>query len=113
MNANALDRRIKYALNYVADMTYCGVDAEWHFKKDYNPQIVLDTIEILKPNSTINIGTETTICPRCNNKVEYDFIISRGYFINGRILPSLDYDLIADTIFHSECWNKLVTESPP
>lgn len=32
------------ALNYVADMTFCGVDAEWHFKKDYDPQVVLDAI---------------------------------------------------------------------
>lgn len=32
-------------LNYVADMTYCGVDAEWHFKPGYDPQLVLDAIE--------------------------------------------------------------------
>jgi hypothetical protein len=32
------------ALNYVADMTYCGVDAEWHFKSGYDPQVVLDAI---------------------------------------------------------------------
>jgi hypothetical protein len=32
------------ALNYVADMTYCGADAEWHFKPGYNPQVVLDAI---------------------------------------------------------------------
>ena len=32
------------ALNYVADMTYCGADAEWHFKPGYDPQIVLDAI---------------------------------------------------------------------
>lgn len=31
-------------LNYVADMTYCGVDAEWHFKPGYDPQRVLDAI---------------------------------------------------------------------
>jgi len=29
------------ALNYVADMTYCGADAKWHFKPGYNPQVVL------------------------------------------------------------------------
>jgi hypothetical protein len=31
-------------LNYVADMTYCGADAEWHFKPGYNPQRVLDAL---------------------------------------------------------------------
>ena len=32
------------ALNYVANMTYCGADAEWHFKKGYDPQVVLDAL---------------------------------------------------------------------
>lgn len=32
------------ALNYVADMTYCGADAEWHLKPGYDPQRVLDAI---------------------------------------------------------------------
>ncbi len=32
------------ALEYVADMTYCGTDAEWHFKAGYDPQVVLDAI---------------------------------------------------------------------
>jgi hypothetical protein len=32
------------ALNYVADMTWCGTDAEWHLKPGYDPQIVLDAI---------------------------------------------------------------------
>lgn len=32
------------ALNYVADNTYCGADAEWHFKPGYDPQVVLDAI---------------------------------------------------------------------
>lgn len=32
------------ALNYVADMTYIGADAEWHFKPSYDPQRVLDVI---------------------------------------------------------------------
>ena len=35
-------------LNYVADMTYCGSDAEWHFKKGYDPQTVLDEIASYK-----------------------------------------------------------------
>lgn len=32
------------ALNYVADMTYCRADGEWHFKSGYDPQVVLDAI---------------------------------------------------------------------
>jgi hypothetical protein len=32
------------ALNYVADMTYCGHDGEWHFKPGYDPQTVLDAL---------------------------------------------------------------------
>jgi len=32
-------------LNYVADMTYCGTDAEWHFKRGYDPQRVLDALD--------------------------------------------------------------------
>jgi len=35
---------LKAALNYVADMTYCGADAEWHFKPGYDPQAVLDAL---------------------------------------------------------------------
>ena len=31
-------------LCYVADMTYCGAEGEWHFKKGYNPQTVLNEI---------------------------------------------------------------------
>jgi hypothetical protein len=38
-------------LNYVADMTYCGIDAEWHFKPGYDPQIVLDALNpVENPN---------------------------------------------------------------
>lgn len=36
--------RMNEALKYVADMTYCGADGEWHFKPGYDPQRVLDTI---------------------------------------------------------------------
>ena len=35
---------LEAALNYVADMTYCGADAEWHFKPGYDPQTVLDAL---------------------------------------------------------------------
>lgn len=34
----------KDVLNYVADMTYCGADAKWHFKDAYDPQRVLDAL---------------------------------------------------------------------
>jgi hypothetical protein len=32
---------LETALNYVADMTYYGGGAEWHFKLGYDPQEVL------------------------------------------------------------------------
>ena len=35
---------LEAALNYVADMTYCGAGAEWHFKLGYDPQEVLDAL---------------------------------------------------------------------
>jgi DNA repair exonuclease SbcCD ATPase subunit len=37
--------RLTVTLNYVVDMTYCGTDAEWHFKPGYDPQTVLDALE--------------------------------------------------------------------
>ncbi len=37
--------RLKATLDYVADMTYCGADAEWHFKPGYDPQTVLAALE--------------------------------------------------------------------
>lgn len=41
----SVEARLREALevlNYVANNTYCGADAEWHFKGGYNPQVVLD-----------------------------------------------------------------------
>ena len=35
---------LEAALNYVADMTYYGGGAEWHFKLGYDPQEVLDVL---------------------------------------------------------------------
>jgi len=35
---------LEVVLNYVADMTYCGTDAEWHFKPGYDPQKILDAL---------------------------------------------------------------------
>lgn len=37
--------RAEAVLNYVADNTYCGRDAEWHFKPGYDPQRVLDALQ--------------------------------------------------------------------
>lgn len=39
-----LSASVHAALNYVADMTYCGADGEWRFKPGYDPQVVLDAI---------------------------------------------------------------------
>jgi hypothetical protein len=41
--------QLEAALNYVADMTYCGADAEWHFKPGYDPQEVLDALDQSSP----------------------------------------------------------------
>lgn len=102
-----LERRIKYALNYVANMTYCGADAEWHFKPNYNPQIILDAIEFLSdPTKLATIKSYAAICPKCAEPVDYDYIKDGG------ILSSLDYDLIGDSIFHAECWNAIADKIP-
>lgn len=36
--------RMNGALKYVADMTHIGTDGEWHFKRGYDPQRVLDAL---------------------------------------------------------------------
>jgi hypothetical protein len=38
-------KRLTAALNYVANNTYCGADAKWHFKPRYDPRVVLDALE--------------------------------------------------------------------
>lgn len=57
--------------------------------------------------NTPSYSTATTVCPYCNKPVEYFYIKDRG------ILRSSTYDLIADTIFHSSCWNEMVEKYPP
>ena len=42
-NAHRIEA-LEAALNYVADMTYYGAGAEWHFKLGYDPQEVLAAI---------------------------------------------------------------------
>ena len=44
MAASAKLRKAVEALKYVAYQTYCGPDAEWHFKPGYDPQHVLNAI---------------------------------------------------------------------
>ena len=41
VEASARIETLEAALNYVADMTYYGAGAEWHFKLGYDPQEVL------------------------------------------------------------------------
>jgi hypothetical protein len=54
--ADRLQARIEAleaALHYVADMTYCGADAEWHFRYVYDPQVILDALAPrVEPQST-------------------------------------------------------------
>ena len=54
MAAAANLRKAREALNYVADMTYCGADAEWHFKPGYDPQHVLDALETAPSGSGLS-----------------------------------------------------------
>jgi len=44
-------------------------------------------------------------CPYCQFPVTY-------YWDNG-VVSNKDYVLIADWIYHTECWDKLVEENPP
>lgn len=102
-----LSRRIKYALNYLESMSYRDKNGKLHYRHDYNQQIILDVIELINDSTKIiNIKSYAATCPRCKKSVDYDYIQ------NGGILPSLDYDLIGDDIFHAECWNMIVNELP-
>lgn len=47
-------------------------------------------------------------CARCREPVE-----TRWAKDGGGLLSSPDYDLIADCIFHSACWEALIKEHPP
>ena len=64
----AADRieQLEAALNYVADMTYCGTDAEWHFKSGYDPQEVLDALAQSSPpkatDCTCPVGMHSIGC---------------------------------------------------
>lgn len=46
----------------------------------------------------------TEICPYCKKPVT--IIWNKG------VLPSPDYLLIADWIYHTPCWDKLIEENP-
>lgn len=44
------------ALNYVADMTCIGANAEWHFKVGYDPQRILDAISTAESAQAATAG---------------------------------------------------------
>lgn len=51
---------------------------------------------------------EVTKCPECGQDV------TTLWLKNGRgCLSRPEYVLIADWVFHSECWDKLVERNPP
>jgi hypothetical protein len=50
--------------------------------------------------------TETYECPYCRKPVTIT-VEERG------IVSDRAYVLVADWIYHSECWDKLVAENPP
>lgn len=58
------------------------------------------------------IEEEHTLCPECGQVV-----VSRwanpGWRQRGGCLPSPDYVLVADWIYHSTCWDALVERNPP
>jgi len=50
-------------------------------------------------------NTEQIPCAECGEPIEV-------HFHNG-VIPQPNYLLVADWIFHTECWNKKVDENPP
>lgn len=40
-------------------------------------------------------------------------IIPTQWSPGGGLLRSRDYELVADCVFHTDCWDKLITEHPP
>jgi hypothetical protein len=44
-------------------------------------------------------------CPYCRKQV--------GIVWNHGVVSKPEYVLIADWVYHSECWDKLVEENPP
>lgn len=48
-----------------------------------------------------------TNCPYCRNKVVSLWAVGGGCY------SSNDYTLVADWIFHSRCWDKMIEEFPP
>lgn len=62
--------------------------------------------------STNHIEEERTNCPYCGYPVYSHWAIGA----NGEQLGMISepqVDLIADWVYHSECWDKLVEEHPP
>ena len=51
---------------------------------------------------------EEHICPYCQKPVQVSIDTK-----SGGIIPSTTYDLIADWIYHSACWDEFTTKFPP
>lgn len=49
-----------------------------------------------------------TFCPKCKKPVIFQCDDETG-----GVYPGDEYVLIADSIFHNGCWDKLVEEHPP
>jgi uncharacterized protein YuzB (UPF0349 family) len=45
-----------------------------------------------------------TECPECGKEVKYLW--------DGGVIPTEQYVLIVDSIYHTKCWEKLVDEHP-
>lgn len=49
----------------------------------------------------------TDNCPYCGNPVTYQ------YLKGGGVISRSEYTLIADWVYHSDCWDKQIEEHPP
>lgn len=52
-----------------------------------------------------SLEEEVTICPYCGTSVTSWWVPQRG------CLPSPDYELVADWVFHSACWDEMAHEN--
>jgi hypothetical protein len=59
-------------------------------------------MEICAPN----IEIEVIACAECGEPIE------TRWTVGGGLLPG-DYDLVADWIFHRDCWDRKVAEHAP
>ena len=54
------------------------------------------------------IENDVSTCPYCKKSVVFTCDADTG-----AVISSPDYVLIANWIYHRECWDKQVAESPP